>query len=80
MILNSMSKTFGGGVKAKRAVRDLSVGMSRGQCFGLLGINGAGKTSTFRMITGEFAPTHGDTKVLSTFPEESASTSALRLS
>ena len=68
VILDSMSKTFGGGVKAKRAVRDLSVGMSRGQCFGLLGINGAGKTSTFRMITGEFAPTHGDTKVLSTFP------------
>ena len=67
VILDSMSKTFGGGVKAKRAVRDLSVGMSRGQCFGLLGINGAGKTSTFRMITGEFAPTHGDTKVLSTF-------------
>mmetsp|Transcript_279 Transcript_279/g.945 ORF Transcript_279/g.945 Transcript_279/m.945 type:complete len:375 (-) Transcript_279:412-1536(-) len=40
--------------------------MPRGQCFGLLGINGAGKTSTFRMITGEFAPSAGDTKVLST--------------
>ena len=66
VILESLSKTFGGGAKAKRAVRDVSVGMPRGQCFGLLGINGAGKTSTFRMITGEFAPTHGDTKVLST--------------
>lgn len=65
VILDSMSKTFGAGARAKRAVRDLSVGMSRGQCFGLLGINGAGKTSTFRMITGEFAPTRGDTKVLS---------------
>ena len=66
VILESLSKTFGVGAKAKRAVRDLSVGMSRGQCFGLLGINGAGKTSAFRMITGEFAPTRGDTKVLST--------------
>ena len=28
--------------------------------------NGAGKTSTFRMITGEFAPTSGDTHVLVT--------------
>lgn len=66
VILHGISKTFGAGAKSKRAVRDLSVGMPRGQCFGLLGINGAGKTSTFRMITGEFAPTFGDTKVLST--------------
>jgi ABC-type polysaccharide/polyol phosphate transport system ATPase subunit len=32
----------------------------------LYGINGAGKTSTFRMITGEFAPSSGDTRVLVT--------------
>ena len=24
-----------------------------GDCFGLLGVNGAGKTSTFKMLTGE---------------------------
>ena len=47
-------------------MKNITVGMPRGQCFGLLGINGAGKTSTFRMITGEFAPSAGDTKVLST--------------
>jgi ABC-type multidrug transport system ATPase subunit len=64
VVLQSLSKTFGAGRNEKRAVRDLSVGMARGQCFGLLGINGAGKTSTFRMITGEFAPTRGDTRVL----------------
>ncbi len=64
VVLQNLSKTFGAGRNEKRAVRDLSVGMARGQCFGLLGINGAGKTSTFRMITGEFAPTRGDTRVL----------------
>ena len=64
VILSGISKTFGVGVNAKKAVKNLSVGMARGQCFGLLGINGAGKTSTFRMITGEFAPSSGDTHVL----------------
>ena len=66
VILHGITKTFGFGSGAKKAVRNLSVGMPRGQCFGLLGINGAGKTSTFKMITGEFAPTRGDTRVLVT--------------
>jgi ATP-binding cassette subfamily A (ABC1) protein 3 len=30
------------------------------ECFALLGVNGAGKTSTFRMLTGEYAPTAGE--------------------
>lgn len=30
------------------------------QCFGLLGVNGAGKTSTFRMLTGDLYPSYGD--------------------
>jgi ABC-type multidrug transport system ATPase subunit len=29
-------------------------------CFGLLGVNGAGKTSTLGMITGEFPPSAGE--------------------
>uniref|UniRef100_A0A915BJC9 ABC transporter domain-containing protein n=1 Tax=Parascaris univalens TaxID=6257 RepID=A0A915BJC9_PARUN len=29
-------------------------------CFGLLGVNGAGKTSTFQMLTGESRISHGD--------------------
>lgn len=30
------------------------------QCFGLLGVNGAGKTSTFRMLTGDLSITYGE--------------------
>lgn len=30
------------------------------QCFGLLGVNGAGKTSTFKMLTGDSVVTGGE--------------------
>lgn len=30
------------------------------QCFGLLGVNGAGKTSTFKMLTGDSLVTSGE--------------------
>jgi ABC-type multidrug transport system ATPase subunit len=34
-------------------VAGLSVGIPEGECFGLLGVNGAGKSTSFRMMTGE---------------------------
>mmetsp|Transcript_38641 Transcript_38641/g.28516 ORF Transcript_38641/g.28516 Transcript_38641/m.28516 type:complete len:160 (+) Transcript_38641:1148-1627(+) len=34
--------------------------MEYGECFALLGISGAGKTTTFRCITGEQKPTFGE--------------------
>jgi ABC-type multidrug transport system ATPase subunit len=47
----------------KYAVRGLSVGIPNGECFGLLGINGAGKSTTLSMLSGEFRPTSGDASV-----------------
>ena len=42
------------------AVQQLSLQIPRGQCFGFLGVNGAGKTSTLAMLTGDVMPTAGD--------------------
>ena len=42
------------------AVDKLSLGIQRGECFGLLGVNGAGKTSTFKMLTGDEIVSSGD--------------------
>jgi ABC-type multidrug transport system ATPase subunit len=40
----------------KKAVSDLTFGLSPGECFALLGVTGAGKTTTFKCITGEEIP------------------------
>ena len=37
--------------KPKAAVRGITFGIPAGECFGFLGINGAGKTSTMNMLT-----------------------------
>lgn len=37
---------------AKVAVKNTSLGIPRGECFGLLGINGAGKSSTLAILSG----------------------------
>ena len=31
------------------SVNGISLGVKQGECFGLLGLNGAGKTSTFKV-------------------------------
>ncbi|KAJ8339827.1 hypothetical protein SKAU_G00344600 [Synaphobranchus kaupii] len=46
--------------KQKPAVDRLCVGIPPGECFGLLGVNGAGKTSTFKMLTGDTVVTSGE--------------------
>ena len=37
-----------------RALRGLWLGVQPGECFGLLGVNGAGKTTAFRLLSGWF--------------------------
>ena len=41
------------------AVDNVSLGIKRGECFGWLGLNGAGKSTTFKMLTNIFLPTSG---------------------
>lgn len=42
-----------------KAVRNVNFGLDYGECFALLGISGAGKTSIFKCLTGEIYPTTG---------------------
>jgi len=45
--------------EVKVAIQEVSFVVPRQQAFALLGVNGAGKTSTFRILTGECGPTKG---------------------
>ena len=60
LTLRGLTKTYWGG---KTAVHPLTFGVREGEIFALLGVNGAGKTSTFRMLTGETGATSGDALV-----------------
>jgi ABC-2 type transport system ATP-binding protein len=45
------------------AVRDFDLDVRRGEVFGLLGANGAGKTTVIRMLCGTLAPSRGTVTV-----------------
>jgi ABC-2 type transport system ATP-binding protein len=47
-----------------RAVEEVDLTVARGECFGLLGHNGAGKTTMIRMLTCRARPTSGTAAVL----------------
>lgn len=57
--IQHLSKSFFG----KSAVEDLSFDIEEGEIFGLLGHNGAGKSTTIGMILGMVAPDAGDVRV-----------------
>lgn len=56
LVLQGVCKFY----KSNLAVNQLHLGIENAECFGLLGINGAGKTSTFKMMTGDESISGGD--------------------
>uniref|UniRef100_A0A8C3D3Z1 ATP binding cassette subfamily A member 13 n=1 Tax=Corvus moneduloides TaxID=1196302 RepID=A0A8C3D3Z1_CORMO len=59
LLLYNLRKCYGGFSKKNTAVENISLGVPRGECFGLLGTNGAGKSTTFKMLTGDITPSAG---------------------
>ncbi|HTL71829.1 MAG TPA: ABC transporter ATP-binding protein, partial [bacterium] len=57
--LSHVTKKFAG----RTAVDDLSFTVSRGEIFGLLGHNGAGKSTAIGMMLGQVWPTGGEIKI-----------------
>ncbi|CAB3232753.1 unnamed protein product [Arctia plantaginis] len=55
----ALSKAYRGVRAHTVALRDLTLGILPSQCTALLGQNGAGKSTTFSLLTGEIRPTSG---------------------
>ncbi|XP_030743372.1 glucosylceramide transporter ABCA12 [Echinops telfairi] len=58
--LHRLTKTYQLIHKKIIAVNNISLGIPAGECFGLLGVNGAGKTTIFKMLTGDVIPSSGN--------------------
>lgn len=54
--------------KSKTAVADLSLSIAEGETFGVLGTNGAGKTTAVEMIAGLRKPDSGQVRILGLDP------------
>ena len=58
--LSQVTKTFGG---AKRALDELTLTVPQGAVYGLVGSNGAGKSTAIRHITGIYRPDSGSVTI-----------------
>ena len=62
--IKNLRKIYGSGgcscnKKTTVAIKNMNFCVEPGECFGLLGLNGAGKTTAFKCITQEISPTNG---------------------
>jgi ABC-2 type transport system ATP-binding protein len=64
IVIDRISKQYG----AVRAIEELSLTVERGEMFGLIGPDGAGKTTLIRTICGLQRPDHGSVRVLGLDP------------
>ena len=60
IVVRNVTKSYGG----RKVVDDLSLEVKKGEVFGLLGHNGAGKSTTIEMILGLKQPDAGELSIL----------------
>jgi ABC-2 type transport system ATP-binding protein len=67
-LLGAFTGLFSSQFEEVGAVKGISFSINRGEKVGLIGENGAGKSTTLKMLTGIIAPTSGNLEVLGLLP------------
>ena len=68
IVVRGLRRTYGSGARAFEAVRGVDLEVEPGSIHALLGVNGAGKTSTLEVIEGLASPSAGEVRVLGLDP------------
>ena len=63
VVMDNLQKVYGCPWRRVVAVDRVSIDIHRGECFGLVGVNGAGMTTLIKMLIGEIPMTSGNAYV-----------------
>ncbi|WP_232841581.1 ATP-binding cassette domain-containing protein [Caldicellulosiruptor acetigenus] len=69
-IIGVVKSFFTKNYKEINAVNNLSLTINKGELVGYIGVNGAGKSTTIKMLVGILAPTKGKISVLGKDPHK----------
>ena len=75
LVTRGLTKKYG----AHAAVEDVELRLEKGQIYGLVGRNGAGKTTIIRMLTAQTVPTSGEIELFGETTEKGLSAARARL-
>ena len=59
LVVSNVSMQFGGRVLYK----DVNLSFTQGNCYGVIGANGAGKSTFLKVLSGELEPTSGEVHI-----------------
>ncbi|OGE78320.1 MAG: hypothetical protein A2751_04180 [Candidatus Doudnabacteria bacterium RIFCSPHIGHO2_01_FULL_46_14] len=62
--VKNLRKTYKSRGRTTEAVRGISFSVKKGEIFGILGVNGAGKSTTLNIMIGLLSPTAGSIKIM----------------
>ncbi|MDG5788608.1 ATP-binding cassette domain-containing protein [Evansella sp. AB-P1] len=77
--LNSLKSLIIRDFEIKNAAKDINFSIDRGELVGYIGANGAGKSTTIKMLSGILTPTEGNITVDGRIPYQDRKENALRM-
>ena len=59
LVVNNLNKTFRSGKTELQAVKNVSFSINQGECLGLIGESGSGKSTVANLVSGLLSPSSG---------------------